>query len=358
MHPSIQIHRARFSLRRAVAILGSTCFVLACNDARATDAVRRSAKGYASLYDDSTLAYWQHRYEPNLRADFDQLLGLLREPERATLRGLTLDIPLRDDGDPFAYYAEGGSRIVMSALSIKFFDDIAQATSWLLSNNYSNESVAYYVSVLKCRGPESFPHGRYTPPLRALGIPTNVLADSFVNDVSLKVLNGAIVFTLAHELGHIVLQHTPAGTSAAQQLQESEADNFAVNMFRRLATPPMGVETLFFAATYMSKNRGDFSSDKAYADYIAHASHPVTGARLKALASALRRHPEDFAKNQPNLQRSLQLLRSVTMQIDSLGSLYRDPDLQRHTAIVCQQIPLSELGPRRVEHSWFPTKDL
>ena len=358
MRPLPRECRLAVMIGRAGAILTAVLMVVACADVRANDAPRRSSADYSSLYDDSTLTYWQGRYAPNVRVNLDTLLAHLTASEQAAVRGLTLEMPLRDNGDPLAYYAAPGRRVVMSTLSIKFFDDLAQATAWLVRNEYSNESVAYYVSVLKCRGPEQFPGGQYSPPLRALGIPPDVLADSFVNDVSLKVLNGAVVFTLAHELGHVVLHHTATESSNVQQLHEAQADSFAVDMFRRLGVPPMGVETFFFVATYLMRNRGDFSSDNAYAEYIAHASHPVTAARMKALANALRRRPEDFARHQPNPRRGVELLASITARVDSLGSMYDDPDLQQHTAIVCQQIPLSELRPRRVGHSWFPRQGL
>lgn len=48
---------------------------------------------------------------------------------------------------------------------------------------------------------------RYPLPLLALHIPTNALANSKVDDLSLRFRNTAFAFILGHELGHIYHHH-------------------------------------------------------------------------------------------------------------------------------------------------------
>lgn len=310
---------------------------------------------YSSVYDDQTIAYWRGRYEPHIRENFDTLLAYLSPSERAAIANVRLDVSLRDPDDPFGYNANA-ARIRISAASVKFFDDIALATAWLLSNRYSNESVAYYADVLKYRRPIAFSAGVYPQPLPALGIPANASSDASVNDPALKILSNAIVFIMAHEIGHVLYRHDTAGTAREKQQKEMQADAFAIEMFRRMGAPPLGLPVFLFVATFMTDNRGDFDSDSAYAAAIARASHPITGIRLKALANAIRQSPDSFLRHERDVARMRSRLLSTANDIEGIGNLLDDSLLQRHSNIVGLQIPLAELRPRRPNESWVPAK--
>ncbi len=146
---------------------------------------------WASLNDDATLRYWQGRYSPNIRINFDTLLSHLSARERVVVKRSLLRIGTRDPRDPLAYYALlSPASIHLSTLSIKFLDDIAIASAWLAKHEYSIESVPYYSAVLKYRDTFRFPGHRYQRPLTTLGIPDDALADAFVDDVSQKTLKG------------------------------------------------------------------------------------------------------------------------------------------------------------------------
>lgn len=318
--------------------------------------IRYGESRYASLYDDSTVGYWRGRYAPNLRVNFDTLLAHLSAGERDAVNRNTLRISTRDPADPFAFYARRSPpSIHLSALSIKFLDDIAIAAAWLAENKYSLETIAYYNAVLKYRQPDRFAGGRYPPPLTTLGIPDDALANPLVDDASQKTLKGAIMFVMAHEIGHVVHRDAPTGTAEERQRREAAADAFAIDMFRRMGTAPAGLETLMLVATFMDSTRGDFATDAAWRTYVAkRASHPLTGRRVAALANALRVRPQDFTRTEKNPTASLVTLRYMATELAGLGPLLDDTDLHRHTTIVGRWIPLSELRPRRPGHSWMP----
>jgi len=312
-----------------------------------------------SPYDAATLAYWKTRYEPNIRANLDSVIApVLMAGERARLASYVLELPLTGRDEPFSYYTTTGAgprAISLSVASIKFMDDVALAAAWLVRHGYSTETIAYYSAVLKCRLPDDFPGRHYPLPLAALGIPGDALRDPVVDDVAQKILKGAITFVLAHEVGHAVLGHPASGSARLSQVRESQADSFAIAVFRRVGVPPAGLETFFLAATHMALNRGDFLSDAAWTRYVEQdATHPLTGRRLRMLASAMRASPADFTRRERDPAAALNNLRYMADQLDGLAPLLDDPLLQRHTTLIGSQIPLAELAPRRPGNSWLP----
>ena len=331
--------------------------LLACSPAPAP-AQTAGSSPFADLYDDRTLDYWHRRYHPNLRYNFDTLIiGSLSPDERAGVRGLVFDVPVRHEGDPLTWFARPGSQplITVSTASVRFLDDIAIAFAWLETNGYSVESISYYASVLKYRPLGQLPSGTHPAPLDALGIPSDALSDGTVDEDSQKLLKSAVVFLLAHELGHVVHGHRLDVPAADRQRQEMEADRFAVTTFRRIGTAPIGAVPLFFLSTYLGKHRADFDSDAAWTAHLrTSATHPLSSARLRALASEFRHRPQEFVHAEPRPEAALRGLGVLPARLDSIAALLDDPLLVRHARIVGTQIPLRELGPRRPGRSWIP----
>jgi hypothetical protein len=354
MRPSRLLASTTCTLSSIVALATS---LHACSEAPAASRSSQAGERYGSLYDDSTLAYWKTRYEPNIRYNLDSLiLPLLTTREEQAVGNLSLELPLRDDRDPLAYYVLGPPpTIVVSILSIKFLDDLAIASAWLATNDYSVESMAYYADVLKYRRASDFTGNRYPAPLHALGIPANALSDKEVDFISQEVLKGTIVFTLAHEIGHVVGRHSPNVTIDVRRRYEMDADRFAIDVFRRMGLAPVSIVPFFLIATHLQWHRGDFQTEREWMAWQREqASHPLSGQRLRALASELRRAPGEFARNLANPTRAVGAVRSAARQIDSIAPLLDDELLQRHAAIVGRQIPLGELRPRRAGQTWIP----
>jgi hypothetical protein len=329
----------------------------ACRETRAAQPAGPFSQGYESLYDDSTLTYWKARYEPNIRYNLERLiLPLLTPRERSSITNLALDLPRRDRGDPLAFYVVAPPpTITLSVLSIKFLDDLAIAAAWLAENDYSVESIAYYADVLKYRQASDFDGGRYPVPLRALRIPGNALADRRVDFASQEVLKGSIVFTLAHEIGHAVGAHSSRATANVRQQNEMAADRFAIDLFRRMGLAPVSIVPFFLIMAHLDRHRGDFETEAEWmAWHSAKGSHPLTGRRLRALASELRRAPEEFSRNLPNPSLAIVAVRAAAQQLDGIAPLLDDELLHRHASIVGRRIPLAELRPRRPGDTWLP----
>jgi hypothetical protein len=345
-------------MTRSAILVAFALALCACGDVRdAQSADQPDVASDTSLYDDSTLAYWQGRYEPNIRYNLDSLiLPALSSSERRAVRMLSLQLPLRDEYDPLAYYVpRQSSTIVMSILSIKFMDDLAIASVWLVKNDYSIESIAYYCDVVKYRNAASGDGDFYKDPLSALGIPADALADKWVDETSQNVLKSAVVFILAHEIGHVIGGHSPDASVELRQQHEMEADRFAVRIFRQIGVAPIGAVPFFLTATHLAPHRGDFDTDSAWKSWqLTEASHPLSGQRLSALASQLRVAPRNFTRYDKNPDAAVRTILAASDQIDSIGLLLDDKDLQRHASIVGRRIPLSELRPRRPGKTWLP----
>lgn len=258
------------------------------------------------VYDTITLQKANQTYAENLRFVWkENLLGRLTDNERQAAGGVKLNIPLvGSNGSPFGYYAAVNAReVTIPIMSVKFFDDLSTAEAWLISRKCAMNPVSDYVGILRYQGlPNS--HGqRNTQPLQALSIPDNALKDEFVNDVSGKTLKSAIYFLMAHELAHVIYQHKPYNmiSRPEAQAQEMQADDFALNVMRRISVPPMGMVLFFTLCSRFEPAPGDFDSLEAYENFVKKmTTHPLTSQRLIALSKGMRSRAADFSQGQKN----------------------------------------------------------
>ena len=342
------------------ALVVAAAILQACSEPPRAEATQPPpGSGYATLYDDDTLAYWANRYEPAVRENLSRLiLDSLSPVQRRKTRDLTFQFPQRDPRDPLAYYADAPPpTITMSVLSVKFLDDFAAATVWLDAHRYSIETAEYYADVLKYRRPEQFANARYPAPFQALGIPPDALKDTVVNDIALKILNSAVLFSLAHEVGHVLYGHQSTESAEKRQQQEMEADSFAIAAFRRIGVAPVGIVTFFLLSSRLDRHRGDFQSDTAWTSWLStHATRPLSSRRLKALANALQSSPQDFARGGDNHAAAVQRVEFIAQQIDGISTILDDQLLHRQARLVGESIPLTELRPRRPGHPWVPKR--
>src|SRR5690606_15967724 len=147
------------------------------------------------------------RYADGLARTYEDVVQRrLTEEERQAVAGIELIYPLRvPQREPFAYNAEW-PRVVLSTHSLKFFDDLSVAVAWLSRNDYSVDTAYDYVAMLKYRRRADF--GRRLPrPFEAIRVPNYVLADKAVDEMAQQIFRSAVVFVLAHQLGHIVHGH-------------------------------------------------------------------------------------------------------------------------------------------------------
>jgi hypothetical protein len=281
---------------------------------------------------------WMKAFKPNLTPD-----------EQRALAGVTFRTPL--DGDPvLGYYSDSRSKVVtLPAISLLFFEDLCTAFAWLQRRGYRLETIEEYVTMLKYKNAAAF-GGRYPPPLTALGIPAHALSDQGVNDLALRLRNTGYAFILGHELGHIRFQHAGYNgvTAARAQANEMEADQFGLELMRRVSEIPMGALLFFQSGIYYFENRADFPSDAAWRAYLAkEATHPLTVARLQALSGRIRDMADDFARGEPNRAAGVEVMRSIGEQFAGFAKTLDDPDLPRVMRAKADRVTPASLRPRR-----------
>lgn len=322
------------------------------------------------LYDAATLSSWEKGHpkgdqgtrEEAAQANLnDFILKKLTPKEMDLVRGVRLKFHPLYDENPLQSTSDAAERtIYLPVQTIKFYDELCIAAAWLLKreHGYSVESIAYYMSILKYK-PEAL---KYKPesillltPRKALQIPDDALNDPEVDKSSQILFNYGLMFIMAHEVGHIRYQHKKQTDFIKAQDQERQADNFAIEIFRRQRTvPPIFI--YFLAATYYSANPGDFKSDAEWRDYITRKEdHPFTADRLHSLASELRKRPEEFSSKEPEKA----VVRDIATRIDGIARILEDAEFQR--AVTDLFTPASNildvktlLRPRRVGEPIIP----
>ncbi|PYV12684.1 MAG: hypothetical protein DMG07_16660, partial [Acidobacteria bacterium] len=268
------------------------------------------------------------------------------------LEGVDFRFPLVGaDRSPLDFYSDSAGRLVyMPVLSLRFVEDLSTAYAWLWANRYSLATVDTYVAMLKYQ--KTGPSGRtFPPPLVALQIPADALRNPAVADLSLRFRNEAFAFVLAHELGHVLYRHQGYGPRvgrAQSRRNEEAADRFALEIMRLTSTIPVGALLYFQASAYYQPNRGDFASDLEWETFLEReATHPVTGARLRALASLIRDSADDLVRLERNRAGGIQIVQGIASRIVAIAATLEDTELQRYVAWKASKDRLESLHPRR-----------
>ena len=312
------------------------------------------AKDMSNLYDRGTLRTWRQRYSKTIPlAFFHDLFPFLYAAEKQAAAGVRLYFPLvgEVDGDPLEFYSVASPPVItVPVLSVKFFDDIAVGYAWLEENGYSTHTVIDYIGLLKYSDPSRFSAGHPPPPWEALQIPSDVLKDKTVDELSQKILKSGLSWILLHELGHVRYGHAGYDqvASVAQAVREEEqADEFATEIMRRVGVAPIGVAHFMAVATYWWPNRGDYDTQRRWEDYLRRAMHPLTGDRLEKLGKSILSGRFDFIRKEPNAQKALLAVNKSAYHIIALARFLRDDKLQYAFRRRVKRIRLSELKPTR-----------
>ena len=257
------------------------------------------AQNVSRLYPTQKLKADAERTGEQIRAEYrDTIVPHLTDAERAALKQIGIEFPVAGPhGDPFEfYYAD--RKINLPALSLRFYADLCVANAWLNARGYDGTTVRDYVGVL-FREAGLSPRAPLLPVFRTLGVPDNARDEPAVANRADRDFGNTIVFLLAHELGHALKKHrTDLGDPVQKRKQEIEADQFAIEVMRRLGQVPVGIEFWFDVERIRHVAPTKFPTDGEWQNYLAGLSHPVTTERLEALAAAIEKAPDSFARNQ------------------------------------------------------------
>jgi hypothetical protein len=273
------------------------CFALAlsliCNVALAQNVSR--------LYPPEKLEADAARFGEQIRAEYQEtILPQLTDAERTALGAIKIDIPVSGpNGDPFEFYTDGGG-IYLPALSLRFYADLCVANAWVNAHGFDGTTVRDYVGVL-FREAALSPRAPLLPVFRTLGVPANARDEAAVSNRADRNFGNTVVFLLAHELGHVLKKHrTDLRDPVQRRTQEIEADQFAIEVMRRMGQLPLGLEFWFDVERIRHVAPVKFPTEAEWQNYLAGLRHPVTNERLQALAAAIEKAPDSFARHQTN----------------------------------------------------------
>lgn len=308
-----------------------------------------AAQDHSRLYSDAEISADAERLQTAMTKIYE--LGLapaLTDAERAALQGMQLEFPRPRGGertlDFFAVQEGRFSSIVLPLLSLKTLEDLTTAYAWLVSEGWSPGTIDLYFAVLREEAPPAFPGGAYLPPLAALGAPADAWKHPPVDDLSLRLRNEAFAFVLAHEIGHIVLGHAadlPASNEQSQR-DEAAADAFALELLGRTGTPSLGAALLFQAQAYALPHPGQFDTEAEWYAFLDEKSaHPVTTARIRALADYMR---GPLIASRPT-ERAVWT--EIGQQVSRVADILDDDELQRCVVLAARSARAEDLKPRR-----------
>jgi hypothetical protein len=259
------------------------------------------AQNVAKLYPAAKLEADSARFAEMIQAEYrDTVLPQLTEAERTALSAIKIAVPTSGPrGDPFEFYTDG-STVFLPALSLRFFADLCMANSWLNAHSYDGTTVRDYVGFL-FRQVTVSPSAPLPPVFATLGVPDNARDEPAVSNRADRNFGNTVVFLLAHELGHVLKKHrTDLHEPDGQRKQEIEADAFAIEIMRRIGQIPLGLEFWFDVERIRHQAPKNIPDNAEWQRELAKQDHPVTTERLNALAEAIEKAPDSFAKNQTN----------------------------------------------------------
>jgi hypothetical protein len=281
--------------------LQSLGLLLLCSFSQAVD-----ARDYSHWYSEKELKYIQSVYGQNLKKLlFIDVFPHLTIAERKTLSSVKIKFPLKGRSAGLFEYAMHlkTGEMYISALSVKFFDDIAIALAWYEVEKRDKNKVASYLQRLSVLEHHS------RAPLKALSVPAKAWQlNAYVDDMSQKTLKSGMLFILLHELSHWHFKHAPYSKLSVLQAQQQElqADAFALEVMSRMKVIPYGMVSWFMM---LGLAQTDISS-----------THPVTSARLMAIATKLEKNPKSFISRENISTMSLHDVLQVSKEIKVISS--------------------------------------
>ncbi|WP_171236915.1 hypothetical protein [Ruegeria sp. HKCCA6837] len=263
------------------------------------------------VYSPAEIQRVRERTVPSIQSVMWQdIVPRLPSEYRARASDVKLIFPERGPGPMSFYAAPARQEIHLPLTSLRFYDDIATLHAWFESRSCPQEYIQTYLAAL-LRADENLP-----APLVAFGLDRDKLfADNYTYDLSGKIFSSGVQFLLAHELGHILLDHRTGVEGAESQRQEAEADTFALDHFARLGGNPMGIFWYYQAAWWH-----DPASEKGRREN----SHPVSAERIRAMATRLMDNPGEFAHGEADPAREANLISQLGMMTAAFADLIDD----------------------------------
>jgi hypothetical protein len=298
------------------------------------------ASDWSSLYAASSLENQRQR----LRSDVDLVIAQEIEPfltaeQLHAFSKIQIEMPasVEPAANPFDFFSTDNEHIVLPLLTVAFVEDMSEAYAWLWANHYSSLTVDEYLGMLRNREPEDFSAKHYPNPLVALHIPSDAMENPAVAKMTERVRGTTLSFILLHQFGHI--SHRTAAEENAMkhdpvEAREEHADAFALEVMKKNSETPSGLLMLLHGMLYLPATPPK--------------DHPLTHARLKAMADYLDLHVAQFAEGRPDRRLAIAAIQSLASHIRQTATFLADTTGQRLWAEESSKTTIADLVPRRV----------
>jgi hypothetical protein len=209
--------------------------------------------------------------------------------------------------------------VILPLRTVRWLAEYCGAAAYFERNSCPNWHMALlvYDGLLAARQAGS---NRPPGPLAAFGLDRSIYRDSFVDNVSSKLLSSMLFFVLAHELGHIAHQHRagPSVLADDSQKHEREADAYALEIMAQIHLQPLGLALLFGAAAMMEGGQ---------------STHPMSGSRARGAAAIVDARSAEFVDRfQTNPVAAAQRLKSLSVEVGKAMALADDPQIRNAMA--------------------------
>ena len=335
---------------RRLAIVAGICGALApvwglvaafgCED--------RSERPVDCIYERPVLAHFQKQYLPVFDEILNEFIKHFTADEQKKLANVRLEFKENLPGsEPVGFFADDRDRekIILSVASLKFFEDLSLSYAWLGRRNCSLNKINDYLGMLRYWSEQGRPDpGRPPGPLKALGIPDNARDDAETKRLAIERAMNADTFILLHELGHIYNGDFPSSTGFPySQEQEANADEFALDLMRRMGRDPMGIAQYFTWISALMPSRADFPDDAAYQKAVQNQRHPLATKRLTTVANDMDQNASKYAAN----SKIVASFHELAAEERKLAAQLDDASMQRLIAQRARTLKVEDLVPRR-----------
>ena len=268
----------------------------------------------SGFYSAADLARTAAAAEPGLVAMLQEdIVPNLPRDLRPAAAALRLAFPDRGPS-PLSFWAVPGQGVIVLPLeSIRFFDEVATLHAWFESHGCDPGPIQSYLWLVLGQG------AALPAPLATFGIDRDTaLADPMTEDVSGKILSSGMLFILLHETAHQLLGHLGGLSGTLSQAQETEADVFALNHFAGLGVMPLGIVFFFQSLWWLDP----------FGAAVAGGTHPVSAARIQAIADALASRPGDYSFSEPDPEKGRQQALAMAQDVGTLAGVAADEEFR------------------------------
>jgi|GEM_PF-3400897 len=290
---------------------------------------------WLGFYNKNELFQTAERTPPGIESNFREVIWpRLSDNERSALRGVKFNYPDECGSHPinfFANHGDGKSTVCLPISSLRFLSEVCLAQAYLdvqqkkgaIADN-GMMFITNYLSIIRWQWDKIKGTKNYSL-LSVLGVNRDqILKDKEVDSRFVKLYSTAIMFIIGHELGHIRYHHKgyAESTPVQSQANEAQADEFSLEILRRIGDPPFGGILIFF---FVSQHFTNVSRDNSKANLT--LTHPLNSKRIRLVAASLRRHSTRYANSQDNPQRATLQFQSIADQLMYIADTFDDPDI-------------------------------